>query len=236
VKVLIVDDERLARARLARMIARVPGAEVAGEAESGDAALVEIARLAPDVVLLDVDMPGMDGLSLAERPGLPPIVFTTAHVHFAADAFDVDAVDFLIKPVAQERLERALERARRRRAGAEAAPTPVPITLHGPGGQARFVDPRRAVAFRALDKYTAFVVDGEELLARESLDALEVRLGEAGFARAHRAALVRLDAIAAIDRAEGAEGALVARLSDGSTVEVSRRHAPALRRALGLRR
>jgi DNA-binding LytR/AlgR family response regulator len=230
-RILVVDDERLARGRLIRMLERVAGAEVVGEADSGAAALSAIERLHPDVVLLDVEMPGLDGIALAERPGMPPIVFTTAHVQFAADAFDLDAVDYLVKPVRQERLERALERAQRRRA----APPPAAahqLTVHGPGS-VRFVDAARVIAFRALDKYTEFTLDGEQLLVRESLDALAERLGDLGFVRVHSAALVRLGAIVEL---QAGEGALTARLSDGSTVEVSRRHAAELRRVLGVRR
>jgi DNA-binding LytR/AlgR family response regulator len=230
-RILVVDDERLARGRLLRMLARVPDAKVVGEAENGRTALVEIAKLKPDLILLDVDMPGLDGLALAERPGLPPIIFTTAHVRFAADAFDIEAVDFLVKPIRQERLERALERIRRR-AGPAAASPAHQLTVHG-AGSVRFVDARQVTAFRALDKYTGFTIDGEELLVRESLDALAERLADLGFIRVHRAAVVRQDAIAEL-ASEG--GVLVAKLTDGSSVEISQRQAPELRRLLGLRR
>src|SRR4051812_7943769 len=98
-KILVVDDEQPARGRLIRMLAQVPGAVVVGEAHNGTVALEKIAALQPDVVLLDVEMPGLDGLALAEKSGLPPIIFTTAHVQFAADAFELEAIDYLIKPV-----------------------------------------------------------------------------------------------------------------------------------------
>ena len=113
-RVLVVDDESLARERLARLLGRIEGVTLAGEAESSRTALAQMVAVAPDVVLLDVEMPGMDGLELAATPGIPPIIFTTAHVQHAASAFELDAVDFLPKPVRAERLEQALERARRR--------------------------------------------------------------------------------------------------------------------------
>jgi DNA-binding LytR/AlgR family response regulator len=236
VKVLIVDDEPLARERLARILARIDGVACVGEAANGEDALAQIATLSPDVLLLDVEMPGMDGMALARTPGIPPVIFTTAHVSFAADAFDADAVDFVTKPVRQERLERALSKVRRRESSAKPPSSKVAapdrIAVHD-GKTVRFVDPKRVVAFRALDKYTEIRLDGEELLIRESLDTLERRLVDLGFLRVHRAALVREDAI--VKLGDG-EGALVASLTDGTTVEVSRRNAPELRRRLGLRK
>jgi DNA-binding LytR/AlgR family response regulator len=233
--VLVVDDEALARQRLARLLERVAAVSIAGEAENARTALAAIAALAPDVVLLDVDMPGMNGLELAATPGIPPIVFTTAHVEFAADAFDLDAVDFLPKPVRADRLERALDRARRRIAmGAEHTPrAPAKTLAVHEAGTIRFVDPSPVCVFRARDKYTEFVLDGKELLLRESLDTLETRLGE-GFVRAHRSSLVRRDAIRELTQNQ--DGVLMAKLADGSSVEVSRRAAPNLRRALGVRK
>lgn len=227
----VVDDEALARERLVRMLERIAGTEVVGEAENGSDALKQIEALKPDVVMLDVEMPGFDGLALAETPRVPPIIFTTAHVQFAAEAFDLDAVDHLIKPVRQERLERALDRLARRTAAAKKPSTAEhQLTVHS-AGAARFIDARRVCAFRAIDKYTEFTLDGEELLVRESLDSLEKRLVDSGFVRVHRSGLVRLDAVTALDgRGEG----LVVRLVDGAEVEVSRQQAVELRRLLGL--
>ncbi len=233
-KVLVVDDEPLARERLARVLERVGGVTIAGEASNAREALAQIATLAPDLVLLDVEMPGMNGLELAATPGIPPIVFTTAHVHFAADAFDLEAVDFLTKPVRAERLERALERARKRIASGTTSTSKAPartLAVHE-AGTIRFVDPSGVAVFRARDKYTEFVLGGKELLVRESLDALETRLGDA-FVRAHRSALLRLDAIRELVTKDGT---LAARLADGSHVEVSRRAAPIVRKALGVRK
>jgi DNA-binding LytR/AlgR family response regulator len=230
-RILVVDDEKLARGRLIRMLERIPDVAVVGEADSGAAALAQIKKLKPGLVLLDVQMPGLDGLALAEKPGMPPIVFTTAHLQFAADAFDLDAVDYLVKPVRQDRLEVALERVRRRETPATASAEAYQIAVHGPG-KVRFVDVRQVVAFRALDKYTEFAIGGEQLLVRESLEALLERFAGLGFVRVHRAALVRRDAI--VELVSAAEGLLV-RLTEGSAVVVSHRQAAALRRRLGLR-
>ena len=233
-KLLVVDDEQLARERLVRLLERVEGVTVAGQAENARTALACIAALAPDLVMLDIEMPGMDGLELAATPGIPPIVFTTAHVHHAASAFEVDAVDFLPKPVRAERLEKAIERARKRIAsGPRASRAPARTLAVHEAGAIRFVDTSGVVVFRASDKYTVFTLGGEEQLVRESLDALEVRLGDA-FVRVHRSALLRRDAVREL--AQDDDGMLVARLSNGESVEVSRRAAPNLRRALGVRK
>lgn len=235
VRVLVVDDEALARSRATRMLARIDGVSVVGEAESGSQALERMAALTPDVLMLDVEMPGIDGLQLAETARAPWVIFTTAHPEFAAAAFDLDAVDYLIKPLRQERLERAIERVRSRHriaappAGGDAD---TRIAVHAPD-RVRFVDALTVDAFRALDKYTAFQVGAEQLLIRDSLDSLEARLAPAGFVRVHRAALVRRAAIT--DLRHGA-GTLRAELADGSSVEVSRRCAPELHRELGIRR
>lgn len=237
-RVLVVDDEALARARLIRMLGAMPEVEVVGEAGNGAEALARVAEYAPDLVLLDIEMPGLDGLAFAEAPkdAAPAVVFTTAHPQFAADAFDLDAVDYLIKPVRQERLERALQRVRTH-LSAPARPDRGPdgeayrLVVHG-ATSARFVDARRVTVFRAEEKYTRFELDGEEHLLRESLDTLERRLAPLGFLRVHRGALVRRDAIVEAAR-DGASLAL--RLASGEQVEVSRRAAPEVRRRLGLR-
>jgi DNA-binding LytR/AlgR family response regulator len=233
VRVLVVDDEPLARARVARLLARIQGVASVAEAGSGAAAIAMLEKAKADVMLLDIEMPGISGLEVAKTPGMPAVIFTTAHVEYAARAFDLDAVDYLTKPIRRERLERALERVSRRvKAATTVAPAAYRIPVHGPSG-IRFVDVARATTLRALDKYTSLSVDGEEHLVRESLDALEERLAESGFVRVHRAALVRVGAIAGLGTQDGA---LVAKLADGTSVEVSRRHGPALRRMLRLRR
>ena len=221
-RILIVDDEPLARARLVRLLADVSGAVVVGEAGDGVAAREAIAALAPDVVLLDIEMPELDGMALAETGELPPVIFTTAYAEHAVRAFGVEAVDYLLKPVAKERLEEALERVRRR------PPAPIPLTARC-GETVRVVDARAVARFTAKDKYTAFTVDGEELYLDESLKTLEERLERAGFLRVHRAELVDMNAAVALHtRASG----LVLELSDGSLVPVSRRMAASVRRRL----
>lgn len=248
--VLVADDEALARARLVRMLARVPSVQVVAEAASGEEAIERSRQHQPQLLLLDIDMPGGDGFSVAEQVDAPLVVFTTAHAQYAALAFEANAVDYLLKPVAQERLERAIDKVRERlaaraalqaghsRSRATPAPNSAPevnatseqIVVHEMG-KMRFFDPRVVTRFRAEDKYTTFLVDGTEHLLRESLNALEQRLASAGFVRVHRAELVRLDAVRMLEPDSG--GALL-HLSDGQRVAVSRRLLPALKQALGL--
>jgi two-component system response regulator AlgR len=230
VRILVVDDEPLARARLIRMLIKPPGVEVAGEADGGTAALALVEQLKPDLLMLDLEMPGLDGLGVAEKKGLPPIVFTTGHPGYATHAFELDAVDYLLKPIRQDRLEQALAKARRR---LEPAPPAAGLTLIVQDGRAtHVVDPLEVEVFRATEKYTELTYRGEELLARESLDTLEERFAGLGFVRVHRAALVRKDAIVKLER-KGDE--LAVQLKSGASVEVSRRRAAELKRLLGLR-
>jgi len=231
VKVLVVDDEPVARQRLLRLLHQLPDVEVMGEASNAKEALASLGRARPDVVLLDVEMPGVDGLTLAALPDLPPIIFVTAHATHALEAFSVGAHDYLVKPVDLARMTAALERVRERSRSVLAPSEPEPWRLTvTDGALRRFIDAREVACFLAQEKYVSVVVGGRELLLRESLDALEERLAPLGFLRANRGALVRKGAIEAFDARGG--GTLV--LIGGETVPVSRRALPAIRQALGV--
>ena len=244
-RLLLVDDEPLARRRLARLLGRIPDAEVVGEAGNGEEALRRVRELRPDAILLDVRMPGLDGLSLARREaGLPPIVFVTAYDSHAVDAFEANAVDYLLKPVQLERLTQALERVRKRQ---NPEPEKLGALLHeilsrrsqAPevrvsarlGSTIRIFDAGEVARFRAEDRYTAFLHEGEEYLLDESLNALEERLAAAGFIRVHRSELINLRRVKALHLEDGA---LEVELTDGQRATVSRRQAGELRRRLGL--
>ena len=150
---------------------------------------------------------------------LPPIVFVTAHVEHASKAFDLDACDYVLKPVSKERIQRALARVLRRvRIDETEQAVPRLRVTHAKGSH--FVEVRRIEAFRAVEKYVAFDVDGEEHLLRESLDDLETRFASAGFVRAHRAHLIRT---AAVIRTEDAEQGLVLVMQSGLRIPVSKR-------------
>jgi DNA-binding LytR/AlgR family response regulator len=236
-KVLVVDDEAPARRRLARQVVEL-GHQVVGEAGDGQSALAGITAHAPDVVLLDIRMPGVDGLTLAQRSiGLPPIIFCTAWSEFAVQAFEVNAVDYLLKPVRLERLGVALGKVTSGNASTGAAKAleavaPVSPTrlITGQRGAVRFFDAREVTRFWASDKYTLFRADGAEHLLEESLATLAQRLAPFGFVQVHRAELVRLDAVRAL-RSE--DGLHELELNDGQVARVSRRELGTVRKALG---
>lgn len=227
----------------------MPGVEVVGGAVDGIEALEQIERLQPDAVLLDIHMPGLSGIELAARHrSLPPIIFVTAHDEHAVRAFEVNAVDYLLKPVEPERLARALARLAERRPEAagtalrsaletllaardgRAEPDPPRVAARV-GDSLRLIDPRLVTRFRATDKYAVCVLDGREWIVDESLAVLEQRLAPHGFVRVHRSELVQLARVTAL-HADG--GTLEAELDDGQRVPVSRRMAADLKHRLGL--
>ena len=219
-RVIVVDDEPLARRRLRAMLERAGLVEIVGEAGDADRAAEVIARVDPDVAFVDVRMPGRSGLELARRCGArPAVVFTTAYGEHAVDAFDAGAADYLVKPVAAGKLDRALRRAHERLA--RVAPT---ITARA-GAVVHVFDATTIARFHAVAKYTAFEHGGVEHLIERSLDELGELLAPWGFARVHRSELVRLAGVRAMHRSE-------LELADGTRVRVSRRMRPALRKRL----
>jgi two-component system response regulator AlgR len=238
--VLIVDDEPLARTRLARLVADIPGLAVIGEADNGRAALEACARLEPQVVLLDIRMPGMDGIEVArhldalERP--PAVIFTTAYGDHALEAFATHALDYLLKPVRGERLVEAIARARRLTRAQQAA-------LAGAGerrarshlcarmqGALRVVPVAEVAYLLADQKYVEVGHANGTLLIEESLAALEQEFAPR-FLRIHRNALVARERIAGLE--PGPDGHSRVRLKGVKMQpEVSRRHLAELRRLL----
>ena len=220
-QVLIVDDEELARLRLRTLLAdcALPGADVAGEAGSAAEALHRLATGTPvDLVLLDVRMPGLDGLQLAERlrqlPVPPRVVFVTAHAEHALRAFEIDAVDYLTKPVRRARLQEALARVAQRlglpAAGPAAAPAPPagqPMLVVSDRGRLQRVPVADILYLKAELKYVTLRTAAHAYVLDDSLADLEQRLAGA-MLRVHRNALVARHAIRRLERraAEGADG------------------------------
>ena len=242
-KVLVVDDERVARNRLKRMLGRIEGLEVVGEAADGKEALERIVELEPDVAFLDIRMPEMDGLELARRlPESTRVIFTTAYDEYAVEAFETSAVDYLLKPVEAERLETAIRKLERRAARRETPDLerllerivgrdePRRITARR-GDTIRVFDPRTILRFHAQDRYTVFRHEGHDYLLDESITSLEERLADVGFVRTHRSELVSLDAIRALKREDDINHV---ELADGQRAVVSRRHLRELKRRLGI--
>ena len=239
-RALVVDDEPPARRRLSRMLADA-GCEVVGEAGDGEAALTQVRLHAPDVVFLDVRMPDVDGITLAQRQvELPPIVFCTAFDEYAVKAFELNAVDYLLKPVRPERLAACLEKVRRAqtagqaqvaRALAAVAPANATRVVSSTRGVVRFFDALELTRLWSSDKYTVFRADGEEHLTEESLNEFESRLAPHGFFRVHRSELIRLSAVRAFS---STDGFYEVTLSDGQKARISRRSVATIKQALGL--
>lgn len=244
-RLLIVDDEALARSRLRRMLESLPGVAKVEEASGGREALEKLAALDLDCALLDVRMPGVDGLEVARAAAGVPVVFITAHDEHAVEAFELAAVDYLLKPVRKARLAQALEKVRRARSGPEperlrrlferlldedAAPAAPRVTARR-GDSVHVFDPREIPRFTASHGYTAFSIRGEEFLLDESLQVLADRLAAFGFLRVHRAELVRIEAVRAL---HGDDAGVAVELEDGQRAPVSRRLVPELKRRLGI--
>lgn len=231
-RTLIVDDEPLAVERMQILCARIPALQVVGTASDGAAALRLIDALAPDLVLLDMTMPEMDGLgvarALAGQANRSAVVFVTAHDDFAVEAFDCDAVDYVLKPVAQERLERAVERAQARRS----APVETPLTPEKPAGEwiEEFWVPHRSelirVAAADLERidaerdYVRLHVGQRSYMMLHTIAGLEARLDPERFIRLHRSTIVRRDRIAGLKH-DGL-GVWSAELADGSLQRIGR--------------
>lgn len=252
-RVLLVDDEALALDRLRTLFADIEGVEVIGQASDGEAALEEIDRLAPDLVILDVQMPGRNGLrTAAEIPGdkRPEIIFVTAHEHYAPDAFDVDAADYLLKPVRFDRLRQAVNRARRRRdmreeaarAGKLAEENQALRARGGAGaGDAGFWVPERhgqrrvpldSIAWiEAARDYVLLHTDTRSHMLRTTMSALEEKLAGTALVRVHRSAFVRPDKVAEVRRAHRSVTLV---LTDGANVQVGPSYIDGLAEYLGL--
>lgn len=229
VRVLVVDDEPLARIGIARLVAAMPGFELAGSAEDGEGAVAAIEALQPDLVLLDLQMPGCNGFEVIRRVGpelMPPVIFVTAYDEFALDAFAVHAIDYVLKPFEDARLRDALTHARRRDAETLRRLIEHERIEVRTGARVLLVAVSEIDWIEGASYYSMLHAGKDAHLVRETLQSLEERLGPARFVRVHRSAIVQLDRVRELR--EG--GVLV--LRDGSTVPVSRSRRAAVRAAL----
>ena len=224
-RTLIVDDEPLAVERMQILCARIPALNVVGTASDGAAALRLSEALAPELVLLDMTMPEVDGLGvargLAKQSPRPAVIFVTAHDHFAVEAFDLDAVDYVLKPVAQDRLERAVERALARQDSvAPAAAESLWIEEFWVPHRSELVriasgDIERIDAER---DYVRLHVGARSYLLLHTIQRLEDRLDPERFIRLHRSTIVRRDRIAGLKH-DGL-GVWSAQLVDGELLRI----------------
>jgi DNA-binding LytR/AlgR family response regulator len=229
VRVLIADDEPIARRVLREHLETISGVEIAGEACTGPEAVEKIFQAEPDLVLLDMEMPGLDGLSVVRSlrgPASPLIIFVTAYGQHALDAFDVGALDYLMKPVREERLRKAIDKARRERR--TPAPTSGPRKLVGrKGSDLYLLDPKEILAFQADGELVHIVTASERYLAEHSLKVLEKELDPAHFRRVHRSSIINTDHIRKISPLSSKRWLL--KMSNGFEAIVSKRLANIIR-------
>jgi two-component system LytT family response regulator len=232
-RVVIVDDEPLARAVVREFLAAHPGVEVVAECGNGFEAVKAVADLSPDLVFLDVQMPKLNGFEVLELLGRDvPVIFTTAYDQYALRAFEVHAVDYLLKPFGEDRFAAALARARERLASREALPidalvsearsrqTPLERVLIRDGSQVHVLPVERIDYVEAQDDYVAFASEGRQYLKDQTLGSVEAVLDPARFVRIHRSYLLNVERIARVELY--AKDSRVAILRDGKRLPVSR--------------
>jgi two-component system LytT family response regulator len=223
-RVLLVDDEPLARQRLRQMLADHADVEIVGEAEHVEQARDLTRGERPDLILLDIRMPGADGFALVESLHLTPmpyVIFVTAHAEHAVQAFDAAAMDYLLKPFDEERLARALDRARAgiARRGPARFLDRFAVVL---GRRTRYVPASDVDWIEGSGNYAKLHVGRETHLVRATLSALDEGLDPARFARVHRSAIVALDRVRELQSLGGGEYRVV--LRDGIQVPMSQRY------------
>lgn len=248
-RVLLVDDEELARRGLRDFLDDEPDVEIVGECASGGEAVTAIRELVPDLVLLDVQMPGMNGFEVLERlpPPLPTVVFVTAWDRYALQAFDAHAVDYLLKPVERQRFRRALARTRQAvesgRPGDSSARLAELVALLAPsggarrrfmvkaGGKIRLIRAEEIRWIEAAGNYARLHTSDGRHSIRETMQSLEQQLDPAQFLRIHRSYIVNLDEVREIQH--WVKGDLMVMLRAGGTLPLSRAYRSRLEQRLG---
>ncbi len=240
-RTLIVDDEPLAVERLQVICARQDGVQVVGTASDGESALRLVAALEPDLVLLDLTMPGIDGLTVARRLSdqaeAPALIFVTAHDEFAVEAFDLDAVDYVLKPVAPDRLARAVSRVQARRSGAPVMAEPEQEACW----LTEFWVPHRseliriaAETVRRIDAerdYVRLHAGDQSYLMLQTITGLEEKLDPERFIRIHRSCILNRDTVTGL-RHDGV-GVWSAETADGEALRIGRTYLPAVKKMAG---
>ncbi len=241
-RILIVDDEAPARERLKRYLADLEGVEIIGEARDGVQAVEMIEAQSPELVLLDIQMPGLDGFGVVEALEDPPaIIFVTAYDQYAIRAFEVHALDYLLKPFSQERLAKAIHRARKALAEGQDLSAQLRPLLEDLAAEGRYltrlaVRDRECIRVLDADSVDWIGIEEEQVMVhvgeqaypiRRSLTELEARLDPKRFFRAHRSAIVNLDRVQEV--IPWFKGSHILRLTTGAEVDLSRARARALR-------
>lgn len=231
-KALIADDEPAARRGVRQLLSAFPEFDVAGECRNGAEVLTALNGSSPDVVFLDIQMPGIDGFEVIERrtvERMPAVVFLTAFDQFAIRAFETEALDYLVKPVSEARFAATMKRLLRRLRSTSSSSREETIIVTTSRG-ATVLHLNEIDWIEAAGNYTQLWVGSRSYFLRESLQLLEERVQKHGFIRAHRRALVRLDSVRELTRTRA--GALSAVLRCGVRVPISRRRSASFTAAL----
>jgi len=236
IRVLIVDDEPLARSNLAVLLRLDPEIEIVGECGSGREAVAEIHRAKPDLLFLDVQMPECDGFDAIEMLGqdLPrAVVFVTAYDQYALRAFEAGALDYLLKPFDNARFERALERAKQQVAHAREVPTISERIVVKSAGRVLFVKISEIDWIEAADYYARLHIGARTHMLRRSMAELELEFSASVFCRVHRSAIVNLERVQGLKL--GPDGEYEVLLESGAKLPLSRRYRKQLQSRLGVR-
>jgi len=231
-RALIVDDERLARKELRGLLEQYSDIEIIGECDSGDVAIVEIEKLKPDLIFLDIHMPGKDGFGVLEEIDfVPHVIFVTAYDEYAIQAFEVNALDYLLKPIQTERLEEAIIKVRKIKEK-ETTSSNSKLGLNDQvfvkdGDRCWFVKLDDVPLFESEGNYVRIYFNGNKPLILKSLNNLSNKLDESIFFRANRKFIINLNWIESIEN--WFNGGLKVKLKNGLEVEISRRQASKLK-------
>jgi len=237
-RALIVDDERLARTELQRLLSKIPEIQVVGEAVNADDALEKIAELNPEILFLDIQMPGKTGFDLLEElDSVPYVIFTTAYDEYALKAFEYNALDYLLKPIEQSRLEEAIKRIIIRE---QKELEELPLNMLKPedrvfvkdGERCWFVKLEDVRLFESEGNYVRIFFNDNKPLILRTLNYLDERLDQHTFFRANRKHIINLKWVENIE--PWLNGGLLVKLKGGQKVEVSRRQSIKFREMLSL--
>jgi two-component system, LytTR family, response regulator len=229
-RVLIADDEPIARQILREHVESIPSLEIAGEASTGEEALARILEFRPDVVLLDLQMPELGGLGVVRSlrgDRRPVIIFVTAHEQHALEAFDVGAIDYLLKPVRRERLEKAILKAQRQLKTAPAEVDAPRKIVGRRGSDLYLLDASEIVAFEAEGELVHIITTSQRYLSDHSLKVLQEKLDAACFRRIHRRTIINANHIRRISPLSSKRWLL--KMSNGFEAVVSKRLAKSIR-------
>ena len=238
--VIIVEDSRLARLELKEQLKTFSDITLVGEAENAEQGIALIEQLQPDLLLLDINLPGMDGFAMLEQlSDVPQVIFTTAYDQYAVKSFEVNALDYLLKPITLERLQQALAKARQHHHSTDNHSSDNQSKLQASsrffvkdGEQCWLVTLQQVQLFESIGNYTRLYFDQHKPMIYKSLAQIEKRLPEQGFFRANRSELINMDYVREVELA--LNGNLMISLANGKIIELSRRQATEFKKRLSL--